>query len=334
MAAALWAAYVIASVARRVGPDSAFATVTSVIEACVLRSALLVLIWFSGSAASPLWVASMIQSFVWTAKPPARARVDRGALVASYAALALAFFVSGKAGDAALTVLVFCASMAGHTLTARMAARSARVRAERDVTERRLQSAMLRQDRERMAREIHDGVGADVTALLLRLRRAARSGDPKATGLAEKAHDLLDELRGVVWSLRNEQGTLAELGKLVDATCRGVRGGIAYERTTPLEQAQEPIAPSAALAVLSVARELVRAAARSGVTKIGVTLAIAEDLEVTVEDDGPTLSPDALAIVLTSVTQAAVEREPGARIDVASVPGRRAIRARISGARS
>lgn len=297
VAATAWGLFELATISfYALGPAHPASRLLATIDTFDRYAVVLVLIYLSGSASSPLWVIVMVNAFAFAAKPERLAKLELAFLVVSHVALALAFVVRRSSGDAWLTVLVMLASTAGQTMSARMVGRSARVRAERDVLERRLHEKALLQDRERMARELHDGLGADVMALVMDLRRAAeRDPSPEPRRLADAARALLDELRSVVWSLRNEQGTLAELGKLIDATCRGVRGDALYERTTPLDAAQARIGPATALGALGVARELVRSVAtRGGVTRLFLSLSIADALEITVVDDGPSLSAEAL----------------------------------------
>lgn len=290
----------------------------------------LALIDFGGTGASPLWLVGMVNAFVWSARPVPSLRFEVACIVISHAALGAAFLVAGRVGDAWLAVLVLLASTGGHTMSARMVMRAARTRAERDVIERHLHEASLLQDRERMARELHDGVGADVMALVLRLRRAAERGThPNAERLAARARALLDELRGVVWSLRNEQGTLAELGKLVDANCRSVLGGSGYARATPAEQGLRPIGPAASLTAIAVARELVRVAAgRAEERQLQLTLTATDALRLRVEGAASSPSDEelaparsALAAVKGSLTtHAGAAMEATIPIDATSVP--------------
>jgi signal transduction histidine kinase len=319
-----WCLFELATVTfHLLGPGHALSVLLSVFDGLGRRAAFVVLVYLSDATSLPLWLIGMVSSFALTAKPPRRRALDLVLIVASHIALVFAFLVERHVAGAWLTVLVLLASTSAQTMSARTAARTARVRAERNVLERRLRDATLRGDREKMARELHDGIGADVMALVLRLQRAARKGDnPKAGALANKARDLLDELRAVVWSLRNQQGTLAELGKLIDATCRGIRGEIAYERVTPLAVAEARIGPSAALAALTCARELVRiAATRGGVTKLRLSLTVASVLELTVEDDGASLAPEALAGTLGSLDGARRSLDAASEgIDVSNLP--------------
>ncbi len=317
VAAVAWLSFEIAAVTSHlVGPHHAATEATSAMDGLLRLGAILSLVWFSGSAASPVWVAAMIDAFVWDAKSRRHAQLDLAMLVGPYIVLACAFWAIGKAGDAGLTVLVLLASVAGHTLTARTAAESDRVRQERDSAAQRLREAMLRDDRERMARELHDGVGANVMALVLRLRRAAQGGEPAAVHRAERAADLLGELRGVVWSLRNEKGTLAELGKLIDAGCRSARGDRGYERVTPLADAKVRVGPQTALCALRSARELVRfSATRGGVTKMTLHLSFESAFEIVLEDDGPSQTADGLQGLREAVARACASTNVERRAD-------------------
>jgi hypothetical protein len=256
---------------------------------------ILSLIYFSGSALSPLWVIGLARAFSWTALAQTHLRLTVTLLVVSHGALVAAFLSTGRLADAALTVLVVLASFVVCMMTARSSAQGFQARAERDLLEREVQAALLLRDRDRIARELHDGVGSDVMTLVLRLRRAADEGTtPDAAALMESAERILDDLRRVVWSLRNEQGTLAELGKMIDLTCRGRGGGrrgpaILFQRTTPPEFQRTRIGPLAALEALDVIREQVRdAELHEGVTKMSVVLTLrdASTLEITIDRDG------------------------------------------------
>ncbi|MFO0679950.1 MAG: histidine kinase [Polyangiaceae bacterium] len=246
------------------------------------------LVFASGSAASPFWLVGMGESFVRHAAPRDAERWRRGGLVGTHLVVAIAFAVTTRYADAAFAILVLVATVEAGTLTSKVVARAARVEAERDLALRSLRDAMVRKDRERMARELHDGLGADIMALVLRLDRESRkNADPTASELASRARDLMDELRGVVWSLRNQQGTLADLGKLVDANVRSLRGRVAYERRTPLEHSRLRVGPAAALAALREARRLVlETAAIPGTTRVVLTLSVDRDLVLAVDGDG------------------------------------------------
>lgn len=240
----------------------------------------------SESAVSPLWLLTLLQAYAWAPKTPTQAKFSIGVLTVSHLALASVFLLQGRIGDAFLTGLMFITSTLTQTTTVRAWAQSLRVGAERDLFERELNSVRLSRERDRIARELHDGVAADILALVLRLRMAAKRS-PHAATLARKAEGVLGGLRQAVWSLRNEQGTLAELGKLLDARCVDLCRDIAYERSPTTQHAQRPIGPGPALALLTVAHALVREAAASpGVKHVRVAVSADEALALTVHHDG------------------------------------------------
>jgi hypothetical protein len=132
--AAAWCTYELATTAfGLLGPRHKLTVFLCSLDAVGRYVAALALIYLSGSAASPLWIALVINAFVWTAKPPRRAKLELVLPIATALVLALAFLFERRAGDAALAVLGLLVSTAVHAMTARRAARSARVRAERDV---------------------------------------------------------------------------------------------------------------------------------------------------------------------------------------------------------
>jgi hypothetical protein len=109
---------------------------------------------------------------------------------------------------------------------------------------------------------MHDGFGADAMALLLRLRRTAEeTGSEEHAVLRDRAQQVLDEVRTVVWSLRSNQGTVGELGKLVGVMCRRESQDAAYIAPGP-DVASCTVDPVSALQAVRKAREVLRCLAR------------------------------------------------------------------------
>lgn len=294
-----WLVFETATIAfHRLGPAHVAYRALATLDELTQLSAVLALVYLHGSAATPLWLFAFARAFAWQARAPVHMRTARLALYVTHGALALALLAAGRFADAAFTGLALLASSLAHVTSVRTVVRTAHLRAERDRLACTLRDTSLQKSRERIAREIHDGVGADVTALVLRLRREARhGGSPGAGALAERAQGILDELRGVVWSLRNEQGTLAELGKLIDATCRRLVGTGTYVRETPAEDGRVAIGPRAALEALEGARTLVEAAvACPGASHVALTLSAKDALVIAVAHDGEEAPDDARAL--------------------------------------
>lgn len=294
-----WIVFEAANVAfHRLGDEHPVYRVLAPLDELCQLGAVLALIHLCGTASTPLWLFGLAKAFVWHARTRRRMLAGLAVLVGAYAALAVALVLVGRVADAAFAGLALFASTIAHTSSARAVVRGAAMKAERDLLERGLRDASIQQSRDRIAREIHDGVGADLTALLLRLRREARRGArPNAAALAEAAQGILDELRGVVWSLRNEQGTLGELAKLIDVTCRRLAGPVTYVRSMPVEESRRAIGPGAALEALEAARTLVSSAVtRPGVTRIELTLSALDALTIAVRHDGASAPIEAPAV--------------------------------------
>ena len=214
--------------------------------------------------------------------------------VGAHLSLIAAFALTHRMADAYIILLVLLTSLSGRQLTDAQTERRVRVRAERTDYAKQLHDASLEQSRDRIARELHDGTGSDIMGLVLKLRRVARETDhPHAAALADRAQSILDGLRGVVWSLRHEQGTLAELAKLIDVSGKSARAGLPYQRTMSDADAQLRVASACALTALTVSRELLGlAAACDGARALHLQLSCTpeQSLALRVQAEGAQLS--------------------------------------------
>ena len=192
------------------GAESPLYRLLSALDELGQIAAPLVLVFLSGSASSLLSFVGMVRAYGWTPTTSAHQKRTVAFFAASHVALIAAFLLTHRPADASVLVLILLGSAPIHQMAQRVSARNLAVRAERAVLERELQAATVRHDRERIARELHDGVGADVMTLVLRLRRAAEEEtNPNAARLSERATHILAELRTAVRSLRDERGTRA-----------------------------------------------------------------------------------------------------------------------------
>ncbi len=135
--------------------------------------------------------------------------------------------------------------------------------ADRLEGERRASSARLliaqEDDRRRIAAELHDEVGQQLTALLLTLDRLADHTDPDVGEQARAAREIvrgsLDQLRALVRGLRppglDELGLTAALTALSRQV--GERAGLTVTRH--LDPVPDDVDPAAALVVYRVAQE-------------------------------------------------------------------------------
>ncbi|MBX3186148.1 MAG: hypothetical protein KF819_03995 [Labilithrix sp.] len=101
-----------------------------------------------------------------------------------------------------------------------------RLERERDELAARIAEAALREERLRIARELHDGIGASLTAILWRSLRLDREigGDARLLALSTRARSALDELRAAMWALHASRRSWAEVVHYVReraAECEG-----------------------------------------------------------------------------------------------------------------
>jgi signal transduction histidine kinase len=189
------------------------------------------------------------------------------------------------------------------------------------------------EERNRLARELHDSVTQRLFALRLTSEAAASllERDPAAAqAQLERLHRLtgeaIEELRAVILALRpatiESEGLAATLAKHVDLLRR------AYGREIRLEVAGEPELPVAAAAdVLRIAQEALQNALRhSGAERLAVRLESGDGrIVMSVADEGEGFDSDAPALRsrrlgLTSMEERA--RALGGTLEISSEPGK------------
>jgi signal transduction histidine kinase len=175
--------------------------------------------------------------------------------------------------------------------------------AENAALQRRLlaqaREAGVLDERQRMAREIHDTLAQGLTGIVTQLQAAERAADDPpgwrrhfaaATGLARES---LTEARRSVHALRPQPLDTARLGDAVaDVADRwAARHGVAVRVTTT--GTARPMPAEAEDALLRTAQEaLANVAKHAGASRVGVTLSYLErELALDVRDDGRGFDP-------------------------------------------
>jgi two-component system sensor histidine kinase UhpB len=166
---------------------------------------------------------------------------------------------------------------------------------------RRSSTASLRaleRERLRVARDLHDGVGQSMTALLLVFDRLARGASNDVRGDARSGQELtrhaLEEVRTIVDRLRpdpiEELGLAEALRSLVDRVSRHARAEVVADVTGELPA----LDADAELAIYRIAQEAITNALRhAGAQHIALRLTRPSGavLELEVADDGRGLQP-------------------------------------------
>jgi two-component system sensor histidine kinase UhpB len=169
-------------------------------------------------------------------------------------------------------------------------------RERRDSGRRAL--AAQEQERQRVARELHDEVGQVLTGVMLELEQAARGGgEAELVTAREAVRHALEEVRRIARELRPE--VLDDLG-LQSAlrslcTVAAAHDGLRVERR--LELGDEALTPEVELVVYRIAQEsLTNVLRHSGASEVLVALGSVDGgLRLVVRDDGRGLPADVAA---------------------------------------
>lgn len=267
---------------------------------CSVVSGLL-LVWASGSATSVFWIYFVF--FVadsWNV--PHRTIAPLVLSGIGTASLALAFARRGAITDAAVTACLGVLMVMTIHAFASSARHRVRAEAERRILRRRLERLLVERERDRIARELHDGVAADLSTLLFRARELKRSiGDGEISalvdGLVADARRSLDELREIVFAQEKSSGTwegfVEELRRRVERLCADGMSSEVMVRDLPgcIE-----VPPGVRAQVLRIVQEGVRNAVRhANARTVRVVLERGKELSVNVVDDGDGVPDEALA---------------------------------------
>jgi PAS domain S-box-containing protein len=187
------------------------------------------------------------------------------------------------------------------------------------------------EERKRIARELHDELGQQLTALRMRASTLRMRFGPENPELARQIQDLLSladdtmqVMRSVVTSLRPaalDAGIAAALEWLVAEFSRGAQ--MAYSLSVPDDM--PPLSEDRAIALFRIVQEaLTNVARHARAQHVHVTLAcIGEDCLLEVRDDGRGFDP--VATRKRSFGLAGMKERMlmlGGKIDIASAPGK------------
>ncbi|HEY8455612.1 MAG TPA: GAF domain-containing sensor histidine kinase [Actinopolymorphaceae bacterium] len=205
----------------------------------------------------------------------------------------------------------------------------AAVALELDERRRDSEQIALLEDRDRIARDLHDLAIQRLFATGMTLQSAARFIEhPEASDRVQRAVDDLDEtikiIRSTIFGLRSredesDQGLRARMVRVVQESS-GVLGFAPSLRMEGLLDTQVPRAVADhALAVLSEALSNVARHAKAGRVDVSVQ-ATAEDITLTVADNGVGMSPNGRRSGLLNVSERA--EKLGGTLELDSAPGK------------
>ena len=266
------------------------------VETVTIEGAVLWLVYASGRGDSFFWVLWMAHAMI-VGNSGVRLRANFIAFVVPPLVLAVAFVVGHRdAGGAALSAVIGALGAYMCWLSGTVAQKLASTDAERARLAAELADVKVREERQRIARDIHDGLGSDLAAIDWRLR--SLRGEANIAGevdeLVARLGNGASELRAIVWALRSPERKWSEIVEYVRTRATDLCGDrITLELTA---DGDGSIARPGELAIdyLRAVMELVHNAVRHADAKrITVMIASTENtLSATVEDDGKGLPAD------------------------------------------
>lgn len=272
------------------------------LETAVSVGGELYLVWASSSAGSPFWLLYFALAF--HAAGTGSARLYNALLLAGGpAVLGVAFWaVREDAGAAAVSLGTGAVGTLVYLTLSRAAAQLRDMMAEHERLQARVAELLVHEERARIARDLHDGVGSELSALLwsvrtleARLGEGGRAGE--LSGFAERIRQGTDELRSVVWALRAESQDWESLVAHLRGRCLELCGEQVTLRFFDEGARPGMVLPGEArLHMVRIVQEAVRNAVRHAQPRtVTVRLSGHEEIRVVVEDDGCGLPEGALA---------------------------------------
>jgi signal transduction histidine kinase len=250
------------------------------------------------------------------------------ALAAAPAAVALALACAGRWAGALVSLVVGSFGVSLYLVLARTFDNSAAARRREAELKLRLAEFRVTQERSRIARDLHDSVGAQLAALLWRVRTLASSTgqgvqQSELKRVESRVVDSLAQLRNVVVSLRDQPKSWDDVVSLLRERCRELCGSTEFvfdAKRVSTAVTTEDVLGGVHPAVLELVRN---ASCHSGADRIEVRLTLdSAELRVVVLDDGHGFDPTTLAPSaggLRNVHQRV--EELGGRLELASERG-------------
>jgi len=263
------------------------------VETAVIAGSGATLLFRSGSAASVFWLVPLTQVLLG-APDLLHARYSRFAACAPFVLAGAGFALIGKLSDAVVTTLMILALFYVWNTLARSTRTLLEVQIDKELLQRRLEIMVVEEERRRIARDLHDGLGAELTLLAWAASSSTGAGasDQRLQELSQRARASLHELRRVVSGLKAPDMRVAELGALLEDSCRELVEPVSRFR---LEVAGNgTLRGNVCLQVSLVVREAVRnAVTHAAPSSVSVSLDARSELVISVENDGASLPPEA-----------------------------------------
>ncbi len=299
-------------------------------ETVVLTLGVGLLIVKGGTAHSLLWLL-YFSTVLHGARAALYRRFNYTLFAITPVVIAAAFAASGDHADAVLALVLGAAALYLHRLFLAATDRQLELERDRERLRQRVASLAVVEERERIARDLHDGLGASLTAAVWQARRTE---SPSIMAIEDRLLGCLDELGALVWTTRRNDRDLVAFWSHLRARCDDLFGAeVRIDYTLRGDGSillDDRVAVATMFIVFEALRNCVRhACARNACVSGSVT---AEALTIEICDDGIGFDP---AVLTTGFgLQNMAERVRGARgvLAVHSKAGETIIRARFPSA--
>ncbi len=270
------------------GPRSRWYRVLDFVESLGTTWAVMVLIFASKSAVSFIWLFHLIHVLMISAAGLS----IRNGIASSLGplGLALAFELSGNPASALLALLagllgfiVYLALGRVHTDLEQSRRREASLRLA-------LAELRVKEERDRISRDLHDSVATDLTALIWKVRELASSSSSdvaaELSSFEQRLKRTLADLRDVVTALRASHSSFPEAVQALEERCRELAGGLSFSFVRRGELERDEVEHFCD-EVFPIACELTKnAVTHASARAIRVELGVDRRLSLSVSDDG------------------------------------------------
>lgn len=296
--ACLLASLLAASAARLLLAPNRYGVATVWVALCVDCALLVLLLRGTGGLFSPLvgLQPALVGAFRLVLPGGDRSGVQFGSAIAtSPAFLVLPLALGGEGIDGTEGLLLLGYGALGAAIAWGLDALGrAEERSHLQVLalEAKVRLHLVEEERARLSREIHDGVGAALTSLVLQAEWGQRPGADPADALGElrrTAEDAVDDLRRSLRHLRRDFDLVEALGELCDSFGRRHGLGVSWQVVGDAS----PLGPVAELAFFRILQEsLTNVLRHASATRVEVRLCFGIDgAGLSIEDDGKGFDP-------------------------------------------
>ena len=284
---------------RRAGVLSRWYRTAEDIESFCSVSCGVSMIYLSGAATSVFWIYFVLFiADAWNTPQYATRAVLMFA--GGTVVLSVAFAARGAVTDAAVAASLGVLGVACMHAFASSVRHRMRAEAERRILRGRLERLQVERERDRIARDLHDGVAADLSALVWRARELKETvGGGEAAvlvdGLVADARRSLEDLREVLSAQRASEGTwdafVAELRTRVERLCAA---SLSWEVVSTDSPGASVVPIEVRIQLLRIVQEGVRNTVQHARARaVRVEIERGTELRVCISDDGKGIPDDA-----------------------------------------